>query len=67
MFWEGHKIKRILPFSIWRYYLLNINNVKLKREIPSNFVAFSENLNFTESKQGGLSISQIHKCRHSGM
>ena len=42
-FWEGHKIWKNLPFSIWRYSV--VSNFKWK--IFSNFLSFSGGPNFT--------------------
>ena len=42
-FWEGYKIWKNLPL-VWRYCV----NVKTSGRFFSNFVAFSENLNFTK-------------------
>ena len=47
IFWEGHKFENNLPLIIWRYSVAS--NVKWK--ISSNFVAFSEYLNFTKISQ----------------
>ena len=41
-FWEGHKIWKNLPLLIWRYSVAS----NFKWKIFSNFVAFSEYLNF---------------------
>ena len=41
-FWEGHKIWKNLPLKIWRYWVMS----NFKWKIFSNFVAFSECLNF---------------------
>ena len=42
VFWEGHKFEKNIPLIIWRYSVSS----NVKRKIFSNFVAFSEYLNF---------------------
>ena len=46
IFWEGHKIWKNLPLKIWHYSVTS----NFKWMIFSNFVAFSEYLNFNFSK-----------------
>ena len=61
IFWEGHKLEKNLPLIIWRYSV--VSNVKWK--IFSNFVAFSEYLNFTpKSKYYDITTQDINNCMH---
>ena len=51
--WEGHKIWKNLPLNIWRYWVAS----NFKWKIFSNFVAFSEYLNFKSPLNIGKEIN----------